>query len=143
MIDPTQASSAWKFLQDQCNKIQDPILRNSYLATFKQKAIEEWGFCPDNTGIKPKEYTADDLPPLERFMYDKLQSALEYGVWERDEALEQENLRAMKNLIDKGWTYWDLPPEQQNDTTYELYSKALELWTDELVEAYKTVGGEK
>lgn len=139
MIDPQQASQSWKFLVESCNKIQDPTLRKSYLAAFKQRALEEWGFCPDDTGIKPKEYTADDLPPLERLMYDKLQMAMEYGVWERDEQLEQENIRYMKSLIDKGWTFWDLPEDQQNDTTRELYFKALDLWIDEQASALKSL----
>lgn len=140
MINPQEASRAWKYLTDSCDKIQDPVLRQSYLAVFKQRAIQEWGFCPDNTNIKPKEYTENDLPPLERFMYDKLQSALEYGVWERDEELEKENLRYMKYLIDKGYTFWDLPKEHQNDTIKELYFKALDFWTDEQVEALKSIG---
>ena len=72
-------------------------------------------------------------------IYDKLQMALEYGVWERDEQLEQENIRYMKHLIDKGWTFWDLPEDQQNDTTKELYFKALDLWIEEQTLAIKTL----
>ena len=139
MIDPQQASTAWKQLVEMCNKIQDPMLKKSYLAAFKQRAIEEWGFCPDTTGIKPKEYTADDLPPMERMLYDKIQVAMDYGVWEKDEQLEQENIRHLKCLIDKGWTFRDLPEEHQNATIYELYLKALDMWLEEQILAIKTL----
>ena len=138
-VDPVSTAQSWKYIVESCNRIQDPTLRRSYLAVLKQRAIEEWGYCPDDTGIRAKEYSADDLPPLERFMYDKLQAAKDYGVWERDEELEKENLAFMKNWIDQGYTFWDLPPEQQNDTTRELYFKALKKWTDEQKIAIKTL----
>ena len=130
MLDPMEATRRWKTLLQMLNKISDPMLKESMLAMFRSRAIEDWGFCPDNSG-KVKPYDASMLPPMQSLIYEKLQSCKDYGVWEQDPELDKACLNKMLNLIDRGYTYFDLPDYLQCPTILDLYLKALDIWVEQ------------
>ena len=135
MIDPMIASQMWKKIVEYTNKIQDKILRESFLAVYQQRAIEEWGYCPDKTEYKKQEVKIED--PLILEYLDKVKVCIEYGVFVKDEKVEKEALARMRNYIRKGGKYSDLPSDLQNDIIKGLYLDAMIKELDEIGEEIK------
>ena len=132
MLDPQEATRRWKTLRATLNSIKDPILRESFLAEYKERAEKEWGFCPDKS-VKSKEYTADMLPPLESLIYAKIQSCKDYGVWEKDEELDRLTFNKMKLFVESGYSYSDLPEHLQCKLMFNLYLDALNSCVDDAI----------
>lgn len=124
MLDPMEATKRWRFLKESVDKIKDPLLRESILATYQQRAIKEWGFCPDKTEHKKKKEEIV-LEPWQQELHDKIQLALEYGVWDKDEQVMKEAKARMKWFIERGGSLSDLPEDLQNKYTTKLYIDAL------------------
>lgn len=120
MLDPFEATKRWKKLMEYVNKIQDPVLRESFIAMYQERAIKEWGFCPDKTEHQKKKENVV-LEPWQQEMHDKLQMALEYGVWGKDEQIEKEAKARMRLFIERGGTFDDLPEDLQNQHIAVLY----------------------
>ena len=51
---------AWKQLKEMVAKVEDPTLRNAMMAEFRNRAINEWGYCPDD-----RNATRRDVPALD------------------------------------------------------------------------------
>ena len=120
MLDPYEATVRWKKIAESVSKIKDPILQESFLAIYKERAIKEWGFCPDKKNYTKKEEKIV-LEPWQQEIYDKLKLAKEYGVWEKDKKTEAEFRIRMKDYITKGGKFSDLPQELQNKYTLDIY----------------------
>lgn len=122
MIDAFEAARRWKKLKIEIDKIKDSILKESILAEYQQRAIQEWGFCPEN-----KRYTQRkiELLPWEEVFLKKIKSCLEYGVFIVDEEVEKEARARMRDYISKGGMYSDLPEFLQNKAISDLYHDVL------------------
>lgn len=133
MITAFEAATRWKKILEYTKSIKDPILRESILADYQQRAIQEWGFCPDNHIYKKKNI---ELEPWQEVFLKKIKSCLEYGVFIKDEAVEKEARARMREFIRKGGSFTDLPIGLQTQDLHILYIDVLldevKLWTENL-----------
>lgn len=123
---PSGYSTTWKNIVSLCNKIPDPILRRSFIESYRLKAIDEWGFNPDGGIVTEKqkdpieqiaeylfECTVYEVKRADRFELDTLpdQEAQEY--------IEKE----MREFIKSGSTYDELSDKLVGNFTRKLYDK--------------------
>lgn len=132
-LSPFEAATRWKKIQEFTNKITDPVLRESILAEYQQRAIDEWGFCPDNNEYKPQKI---ELEPWQEAFLKRIKSSVEYGVFVVDEQVEKEAKARMRDFIRKGGKYSDLPEDLRNQHIAVLYISTLldeiRFWKDQL-----------
>lgn len=120
-----QYAQAWKFLKQQLARVQDPILRNTMLAEFRQRALSEWGFDPDNGKLAQDEdivltdWEQDLLQDIERFQT--------YGIKNkaRMKAVEAEAIENMRQFIRNGGSLADIPADIRSPHIDELYYECL------------------
>lgn len=140
MLDPMVATTRWKWLKSQVDKIQDPLLRNAFMADFQNRAIREWGYCPENKKFVAEPVEIEPvLTPAQQEFLDKVRVAIEYGVYNKDEKLERETFARMKMFIDEGHTFYDLPEELQTKGMRELYDRAFDGWLADIDEVIKSI----
>ena len=132
-ISPFEAATRWKKIQEFTSRIIDPVLKESILAEYQQRAIEEWGFCPDTKKYKRKK---QELEPWQEAFLKKIKSAVEYGVFVVDEQVEKEARARMKQFIEQGNKFSDLPPDLQTTSMCQLYFdvllKEIRYWKEQL-----------
>lgn len=129
---------AWKKIETMCEKIIDPILRNSILGELSARAEREWGYCPTNKKIDNKPTFED----WEQALVNCIEVSEQYGVLllkdrEYSEQIHLENQKWMLDFIRRGGAYTDLPEEVQNEYTLEIYSQALTKYGKEIDEITK------
>lgn len=125
MLNPYEASIRWKKILESVNRIQDPILRESFLAIYKERAIKEWRYCPDKKNYAKKEENIV-LEPWQQEILKKLKLAKEYGVWIKDETTEKGFCIAMLDFVRSGGQLNDIPERLQSPSITKGYLKALE-----------------
>lgn len=118
MIDAFTAATRWKKIIEYTNRIKDPVLKESVLAEYQQRAIQEWGFCPDKNNYKPQKI---ELDPWQEQFLKKIKACMEYGVFIKDEQTFKEAHSRMDNFIEKGGKFSDLPEDLQNEHIAKLY----------------------
>ena len=132
-LSPLEAATRWKKIQEFTNKITDPVLRESILAEYQQRAIDEWGFCPDG---KEHKASKPELDPWQEAFLAKIKSAVEYGVFVVDEPTEKEAKARMRDFIEKGGKFSDLPEDLQNQHIAVLYMdtmlELIDIWKKNL-----------
>ena len=122
---------SWKKLKSLLELVRDKDLRNAMLAEFRKRAIRDWGYNPDTAFVKSQEIELDDW---EKELVEDIKKAETYETdtrVEKRKQTEKEALARMKNFIETGGTYYDLPVELQNKHTAKLYMCALDQWLDE------------
>lgn len=133
MITAFEAATRWKKILEHTKSIKDPILRESILAEYQQRAIQEWGFCPDSHIYKQKNI---EFEPWQEAFLKKIKSCLEYDVFFKDEAVEKEARARMRDFVCKGGSFTDLPIGLQTQDLHILYIDVLleevKLWTENL-----------
>lgn len=120
-----QYAQAWKFLKQQLARVIDPILRNTMLAEFRQRALSEWGFDPDNGELAQdddlvlQDWEQDLLQDIERFQT--------YGIKNKTKmkAVEAEAIENMRQFIRNGGTLADIPADIRSPYIDELYYECL------------------
>lgn len=126
-------AQAWKFLKEQTAKIQDPILRNSMMAEFRKRALNEWGFDPESgdlptiNDIKTDEWEKDFL--------EDLQIAQKFNIDTREEKRKKEETELRGNLrlmIINGETLADIPDDIRAPHIEKIYLEELYKYGDEL-----------
>lgn len=122
MLDAFEATRRWKEIKSYTDKISDPVLKESIMAEYKARAIKEWGFCPDNTNYKPAQIELDDW---EQDFLKRIKTSKEYGIFVKDEQVEKEAKIRMRNFIEKGGKYEELPDDLKNKHTLKLYFETL------------------
>lgn len=132
-----QHAQAWKFLRLQVSRVQDPILRNSLAAELRLRALNEWGFNPDNGQLA----TADDvvLSDWEQSFVDDIQKAAQYELdvrQDKREATLREARGRMRLFIENGGTLADIPESVRTPYIEWLFYDVLLAYGDELMEAY-------
>lgn len=118
MIDAFTAATRWKKITEYTNRIKDPVLKESILAEYQQRAIQEWGFCPDKSNYKPQKI---ELDPWQEQFLKKIKAGMEYGVFIKDEQTFKEARIRMADFIEKGGKFTDLPEDLQNIHIAKLY----------------------
>lgn len=121
-LSPLEAATRWKKIKEFTNRITDQLLRESILAEYQQRAIDEWGFCPDS---KEHKQTKVELDPWQEAFLAKIKSTVEYGVFVVDEQVAKEAKARMRMFIEKGGNYSDLPKDLQNKHISVLYIETL------------------
>lgn len=133
MLDPMIASARWKKIKESLDLVKDPILKECMMAEYQHRAIEEWGFCPDKE-IKERKDDKPILSPEQQAFYDKIQMSLEYGCFKQDEQVSKEAKARMKQFIESGGSFKDLPDDLQNKFIKKLYLEAFTELIDEGLE---------
>lgn len=113
---------AWKFLKEQLKHIIDPVLRNSMLAEFRNRAFTEWGYNPDNAKINQKQEL--NLDDWEKEFVEDIEKTNMYELDVRQEkrkTTEKEACIRMADFIEKGGKFTDLPEDLQNGHIAKLY----------------------
>jgi hypothetical protein len=120
---------AWKQLKEMVAKVEDPTLRNAMMAEFRNRAINEWGYCPDD-----RNAARNDIPVLdswERDLLDDIKKAQTFGldinyIRKDKHAVEQKELeKNMYFFIKDGGSLADIPPEIRTDTVVDAYLRVL------------------
>lgn len=120
MLDPFEAVKRWKYIKEQVNNIPEPLLRDAIMEGYKNRAVAEWGYCPDNTKYKPMKQIPE-LDDYEKDLLKRIKMAKEYGYFERDKNIEKKAKNRMSDFIEKGGKYSDLPEDLQNKYIAKLY----------------------
>lgn len=122
MLDPFEASIRWKKIKEFTDKILDPVLKSSVLETYKQRAIDEWGYCPDGKPVKKQTIQLDEY---ENNLLKRIKAGKEYGVFVPDKSVNTEFRVKMRDYITKGGKFSDLPKELQNKHILRGYLNAI------------------
>lgn len=132
---------AWKQLKEWVSWIQDPLLRNAMMAEFRNRAINEWGYCPDD-----RNSTRSDKPALdewERDFMNGLESYQEFGVDTRTAEREQETKEArarMRMFVEEGGSLSKIPENIRTPFITKLYYEALHDVGDQLINRLIEIG---
>lgn len=121
-----QRVAAWKYLESQLRLVQDPVLRNSMMAEFKKRALEDWGFFPKTGQVAKK--TPVVLDDWEKELVADIEKHLQYEVDTRKDKREKEARLAKANMrifIEKGGSFSILPKELQTEHIHKLYIETL------------------
>lgn len=129
-------AQAWKFLKEQTAKVHDPLLRNAMMAEFRKRALNEWGFNPDNGDLP----TIDDVKKddwEEEFVED-MAVAEKFNIDTREEKRKKtldETCACMQQFVNDGHTLSDIPEELRTPFITDLYLKCLHKQGDVLLQA--------
>lgn len=135
-----QHAQAWKFLKAQAAKVTDPDLRMSMMAEFRKRALNEWGFNPDNGKLA----TEDDaqLSNWEQgFVADIAQTnqyELDVRADKRGAELHEARSR-MRHFVEHGGCLMDIPENIRTPFIEQLFYEALVWYGDQLMEACDAV----
>lgn len=113
---------AWKWLEKQLSLINDKVLRNSIMAEFKKKALDEWGYFPNSGMLAKKDPVV--LDDWEKEFVEDIKKQQEYEVDTRKgkrEQTEKEARARMRDYVQNGGKYSDLPDDLKNKTIAKLY----------------------
>lgn len=136
MINAKQAAKAWKFLMACCDKVKDPVLASAMREEFRQRALREWGWCPEKT---QEQVLLDEWE--EQFARD-VKDTIDYDVDVRKEQREQEikeTKARMYMMIEEGKTYWDIPQDIQSDFLRKLWVEVENDWLANNLENVKNL----
>lgn len=131
-----QHTQAWKFLKAQAAKVADPDLRMSMMAEFRKRALNEWGFNPDNGQL-----AADDefmLSAWEQSFLADIQKTTQYELDVRADKRESELHEArsrMRHFVEHGGCLKDIPENIRTPFVEQLFYEALFWYGDQLMEA--------
>lgn len=117
---------AWKQLKEMVAKVEDPTLRNAMMAEFRSRAINEWGYCPDDRNATRKDIPA--LDSWERDLLDDIKKSQTFGVDTRAQKREAERKELEKNMyffVKDGGSLTDIPPEIRTDSVVDAYLRVL------------------
>lgn len=131
---------AWKWLKEQVGHIQDPTLRNAIMAEYRKRAMRDWGYCPETAPV-PKNPVID-LEDWEKDFVADIEKTIEYeldiSADKRQEA-KKEALVRMKDFINKGGSWHDLPADLRNEHTAKLYNSAFFEIIDEAMQNIENI----
>lgn len=129
-------TQAWKLILNHLEKIQDTTFRNILLATFRRRAIQEWGFDPETSYIaKDSDVKLDDW---EKEFLLAINDAAAYGINPRTEeqkATKALALASMTDFIRHGGTLTQIPEDILTQNIIDLYFEALHNETTRLCQA--------
>lgn len=127
-------AQAWKFLKEQTAKIQDPILRNSMMAEFRKRALNEWGFDPESGDLP----TINDIETdeWEKDFLEDLQIAQKFNIDTREDKRKETEKQArasMRQMIRNGETLDDIPEDIRTPHIEKLFLGEMLNYADELI----------
>lgn len=118
-MNPNQQAQAWKHIITECNKIEDPVLRQSYIQNLRLRALNEWGYNPDDGKV------TIDLLEWEKEFIDRIKQSARFDIYESNTELERETQIEMLKFIEDGGTISDLPDELKTPYIIDLYNQTL------------------
>lgn len=138
-----QRAQAWKFLKSQVAKVQDPDLRMAMMAEFRKRALNEWGFNPDNGKLATTENVI--LTDWEREFVADIQKTIQFELDVRKEKREKERremIADMRKFVQDGGRLMDIPDDIRTPDITAMYFDAVRWYGDQLVEAYDAVSNQ-
>lgn len=131
MSKKTQQVRAWKFLMEQCQNIQDPLLKKATIAEFRERALRDWGWDPVSGDLATQQPV--ELDEWEQdFMY-RIQIAQQTGVFIPDPHINAEGRARMRQFIRDGGTLLDIPENLRTPEIIDLFYTSLHEEGDELM----------
>lgn len=135
-----QQVQAWKFLKQQVAKVKDPVLRRAMMTEFRQRALRDWGYCPEDGSVAQKSDVV--LNNWEQDFFKDVKGAADFGVDPRKEKREAELHEArcrMRQFVENGGCLMDIPEEIRTPFITNLFYEAVHWYGDQLMEAYDAV----
>lgn len=135
-----QQVQAWKFLKQQVAKVKDPMLRRAMMTEFRQRALRDWGYCPEDGSVAQKSDVV--LNNWEQDFFKGVKGAADFGVDPRKEKREAELHEArcrMRQFVENGGCLMDIPEEIRTPFITDLFYEAVHWYGDQLMEAYDAV----
>lgn len=118
---------AWNQLKTTLRGIVDYQTRQTYYKALLARAVNEWGFNPENPGQQtPTENVG--LDDWEKEFVEDINDMVVFGIDVRKEKREQEkrlNLGQMKMFIEHGGSLKDIPDHIRTPNVQNLYWEAL------------------
>lgn len=135
-----QHTQAWKFIKSQVAKVQDPDLRMAMMAEFRKRALNEWGFNPENGKLA----TNDDvmLTDWEKGFAGDIQKTVSFELDVREPKRKAELHEAqcrMRLFVENGGCLMDIPEEIRTPFITDLFYETVHWYGDQLMEAYDAV----
>ena len=135
-----QHAQAWKFIKSQIVRVVDPVLRNTMLAECRQRALNEWGFDPDNGRLATDADVV--LSDWEKGFIDDIQKTASFELDVRKDQREttlREARGRMRLFIEDGGTLADIPDDVRTPYIERLFYEVLFAYGDELMEVCDAV----
>jgi hypothetical protein len=137
-----ERTMAWKWLKEQVKLVHEPILQKAMMADFRQRALREWGYCPETgaiaKGVKP------ELDEWEKELVADINEHNNFEIDTRKEKREQTHKEAKARMLDfiaHGGNLLDIPDDIRTDTVEKLYYECLMEYGDNLLaEADRLIG---
>ena len=131
-----QHAQAWKFIKSQVAKVHDPDLRMAMMAELRKRALNDWGFNPENGKLA----TNDDavLDGWEKDFAGCIQKTVSFELDVRKPQREAELHEArcrMRHFVENGGELMEIPEEIRTPFITQLYYEAVQWYGDQLVEA--------
>ena len=123
-MKPTKCVKAWKFLMDCCDKVKDPVLASAMREEFRQRALREWGWCPE----APTRVKQVPLEDWEEEFVRGVKAAQTFGVIPDGFSKIKETKARMYMMMEEGKTYWDIPQDIQSDFLRKLWIEVENDW---------------
>jgi len=125
----------WETLKAEINKIHDPKTKNLYHRAFLARAIDTWGFNPENpASVQKNAPSVDDWD--EEFVQD-IQDSISYGFDTREEKRKKtvDKTRSnIKNMLRSGYTIKDIPDEIRTPYIEKRFWEMTDEYTQELMQ---------
>lgn len=135
-----QHAQAWKFIKSQVSKVKDLDLKMATMAEFRKRALNEWGFNPDDGKLA----TDDDviLNDWERDFVADIHKSNQFDLDVRPDKREAEIHEArsrMRHFVEHGGCLMDIPEHLRTPFIEQLFYEALDWYGDQLMEACDAV----
>lgn len=132
-----QRASAWKFIKSEIAKVQDKGLRAAMMGEFRKRALNEWGFNPDNGQLA----TGGDvvLGDWEREFVEDVQKTISFELDLRESKRDTETRTAVANMrefVRSGGQLHEIPDDIRTEYITGLYFDAVHWYGEQLKEAY-------
>lgn len=132
MSKKTQQVQAWKFLIEQVNQVQDPLLKRAMIADFRERALHDWGWDPA-TGKSADSQNAE-LDTWEQDFLERVRLGQQLGVHISGPNNETSEARAnMTAYVRDGGTLDGIPDNIRTPDIIELYNKCKQEEFEELM----------
>lgn len=133
MNKKTKQVQAWKFLMEQVKGIQDPLLKRSMIADFRERAKQDWGWDPATGNLT--ETATPELNEWEKDFLERVKLGQQLGVYVPGDTDEVAEARVnMMEYVRDGGTLAGIPDDIRTPDIEDLYWECRHALTDELLQ---------
>lgn len=131
---------AWNTLKQYLAKMTDKNAYKLYYNALLARAINTYGFNPENPASGQKNDISVDIADWEQDLLQDVKDSITYGIDTfADKRVENDRkCRAqMIEFISEGGTWYEIPSSIRSDSLYKLYRECQDFYFDELIKGVK------